>query len=529
MDNQTPKEPDKVQETETSNYINQLNDISTQQQNFLAPTQVRFNKYRYELEDAGPFRVLCKSKSKDGNTKVDDTLVAKLFKKQKFNPISIVISSNDTIIVTLNTSKEANDATENVEINGKIDCYIPKHFVLSNGLIDNIDLGHEIEELKAEIKASNTGIHDVKRLLSKDKKPLPRIHVTFRGQKIPNKINIYGRAREVKNFPQDPKLCFKCGRFGHDKDHCKSKKEVCKTCFEVHQGLCTLTGCKNCKSKLHVWTNPSCPAYQKEQKTIDKQVKENIGRRDARDAVNKTWKQKQNVLNEQEFPYLPSATSDPAHHQGTSKATIERDRKSQQELNGKYLKNLKFNDLFSHKENANKSYSISILKLKNLLINKLTIGYISVLDKFALKESLKTRMKKVSIKSVNEFFDNHENLKDLKALIDDDTTTMIQKNTAQKRLQAIRNEGPSGDFADSTLNKLLDNYETQAAAIDFKSSLAELSKIKDSEMVFLQDEEKMSDEDILAEFSEETMNVDPSKVTLTGKIGDTVDDVNKNE
>lgn len=96
--------------------------------------------------------------------------------------------------------------------------------------------------------------------------PANTIKVTFRGQQVPDEVNLGYSSRKVK--PDVPRVlqCFKCMRFGHASKFCKQEKQTCKRCgyqHDVIQGTkCEKElRCFHCHSNEHDAGDKSCPEF----------------------------------------------------------------------------------------------------------------------------------------------------------------------------------------------------------------------------------------------------------------------------
>ncbi|XP_033250571.1 uncharacterized protein LOC117189540 [Drosophila miranda] len=138
-----------------------------------------------------------------------------------------------------------------------------RHFVQKAGLIFGIP-GHYSEEQLAELVTSDIPIEEIVRITRRDRAsgervPTGRVKLWFRGEQLPTKINFLYSKVEVKPFVQLIQ-CFRCFRFGHLAQHCKSGAK-CFKCGQDHSKdiICSGLVCANCKGE-HAATHPQCEA-----------------------------------------------------------------------------------------------------------------------------------------------------------------------------------------------------------------------------------------------------------------------------
>jgi len=88
----------------------------------------------------------------------------------------------------------------------------------------------------------------------------------------------------VAKFVPNPLRCFKCQKFGHGRQHCKTEEEVCSRCGESGHDYTMwkeTEHCVNCKGD-HPASSKTCPKWKFEQKVQQIRSEQNISFIDAR-------------------------------------------------------------------------------------------------------------------------------------------------------------------------------------------------------------------------------------------------------
>ena len=93
---------------------------------------------------------------------------------------------------------------------------------------------------------SKVKVRGASRLTFKDGTASEAIRVTFIAQKLPLLMKINKQEYNVRPYVAEVLRSYKCHRYGHTKQECKSKREVCNTCGR--QGHST-SGCKSAQRK----------------------------------------------------------------------------------------------------------------------------------------------------------------------------------------------------------------------------------------------------------------------------------------
>ena len=165
---------------------------------------------------------------------------------------------------------------------------------VSYGVIKQIALDYTKEELITDLRAeTNIEIKELKRLkrYNRETKKLEdslSICVAFESNSLPQSIWLYGRRRNIERYNRPIIQCFKCQKYGHTQEKCRSPHAVCLRCANKHASKeCPLklekkeSGkhkkyvCANC-GKNHSTTSGSCPARQQNCEIIKISVAQNL-------------------------------------------------------------------------------------------------------------------------------------------------------------------------------------------------------------------------------------------------------------
>lgn len=192
--------------------------------------------------------------------------LAKLLRNANIGGIIEVKYKNPyKVILQFNKEQEAEKLCTKMNSLG-YRCQSTLQISLSYGIVKNVDLGVEEEELKKEFK-SDYEIISVKRMkrYSEDKwVDSETVRLCFKGSILPSHVYSYGCRFKVEPYVFPVTQCSGCWRFGHLIRQCPSKKIICPKCGGQHNN-CETTQyyCINCKGE-HMALNKNCPVFLKE-------------------------------------------------------------------------------------------------------------------------------------------------------------------------------------------------------------------------------------------------------------------------
>lgn len=136
------------------------------------------------------------------------------------------------------------------------------------GVVRDIDMDIEEKDLMSIFECKEE-IMAVRRLHKKNQDgqwiKSETIRICFKGSFLPPYVTAYGSRMKVDPYMYPVTQCSKCWRFGHIKNHCPSKSQVCPKCGENHENCeATTYKCVNCKGNHMSIVKSMCPAFTRE-------------------------------------------------------------------------------------------------------------------------------------------------------------------------------------------------------------------------------------------------------------------------
>lgn len=178
----------------------------------------------------------------------------------------------------------------------KLIAFIPKFYTQKKGIVRMVDTFFEEDYLKNAI-ISETPVVEVKRmkrkvvnLETKESSLISRqmIIVTFLGNRIPDSIKINLVKFNVEPYFSPVIQCFKCLRYGHTSEQCRSNPR-CQKCTKEHTEQEVCDGerfCLHCNSTEHNSISKNCPAYLKQYNIKKTMAYQNMSFKEAETLVN---------------------------------------------------------------------------------------------------------------------------------------------------------------------------------------------------------------------------------------------------
>lgn len=218
---------------------------SQPQNNSLTPSQNSpKTSLRFCISDFPPYKIIITGKEGNINNLHPIAIGRLLYKNKVPSPNSLKKISRNNILITFSNYKEANSFLDNEVNKTNFNSYIPYNAIAKQGVIRNIPLEISEEEIKGNIK-SHYEVLSVRRLnrrvqieeggLTKiNYVPSKTILLTFRSNKLPDKVYLFSNSLPVLQYQQPITQCKNCLRYGHTYKNCKSKIKRCPACQENH-------------------------------------------------------------------------------------------------------------------------------------------------------------------------------------------------------------------------------------------------------------------------------------------------------
>ena len=156
------------------------------------------------------------------------------------------------------------------------------------GVFTCFDIRNDSEgDILENLKRKNNTITDVKRIKVRRGKDLVNTNTyiaTFSTALHPSEISIAYLKVKVRTYIPNPMRCFKCNRFGHTKQFCKSAATCAKcTSLEHSSEDCSSNRplCINCRES-HAAYSKECCKWKEEKEILTIKVKNNISFAEAR-------------------------------------------------------------------------------------------------------------------------------------------------------------------------------------------------------------------------------------------------------
>lgn len=281
---------------------------------------------RFHVNDIGPFCILIESENKNIGRMHPMSLGKLLYEQVNFNRNinNIAPSGINQIRVEFSSYESVNQLLDsNFLKNNQLRAYIPETILYRKGVIRNVDISLNNEEIMNVIE-SNVRITEVRRILrtnivngERQTSNTETVVLTFRGQTLPQSIVIYGAKCKVNPYIYKVRQCVKCLRFGHNKFTCRSKPR-CNNCGENHISTeCNnpnhILNCLNCTGSHQTVNLKECPVFEN-QKLIKKYMAvNNVGYIEAKNKYRNYSEVASNSVNLEKNNFPDLATTNRFH------------------------------------------------------------------------------------------------------------------------------------------------------------------------------------------------------------------------
>lgn len=225
----------------------------------------------YDLYDKGPFFVHV-----EGEKPVHPIKIADLLRKKNIRGITDVkkINKNCVKISTID-AKSANKIIDS-RFDEDISAYIPQFYISSTGIIRGVPIDTDLTDvtnyINYERQRGGIRINKMERMKywnveSQTSEPSRNVKVEFRGQKLPEELDIYHTKVKVGFFERRPLQCINCMKYGHISKRCKAEK-ICSNCLggDHQRNVCVNNSkCFYCEDGNHSTVSKQCPERKRQQ------------------------------------------------------------------------------------------------------------------------------------------------------------------------------------------------------------------------------------------------------------------------
>ncbi|GBM24381.1 hypothetical protein AVEN_167617-1 [Araneus ventricosus] len=157
--------------------------------------------------------------------------------------------------------------------------------IVTKYIIRDVETDFILEDIAKEIASQDIVVSKIVRFKKKGSSdPIPIILIDEIGKTNRSEIKIGRVIFRVTRFIENPKVCFKCLKFGHTQIRCNKDKR-CSKCGGTHNDECTgLIKCFRC-NEPHDALDKNCKIYIREQEIINLVRNQDISFAEARKRV----------------------------------------------------------------------------------------------------------------------------------------------------------------------------------------------------------------------------------------------------
>lgn len=242
---------------------------------------------KYSERDNGPFVVFAKQEN------IKELSLARNLKNAGITNIHNIYRVNESMLKIIFKDKvNANKALDVQQLLG-CECFVPEMYTNTYGVIKNIDIEIELEEISDNIKAE-VPIISLERIKSynhttKTLNDTSFVKIGFRASYLPRRVFLYeGLIKDVTYYLPKPMFCTQCISYGHMKKRCHSRIKRCAVCGEpLEENLdhqCKGQNCRFCLND-HITNSKNCEERKIQIKIRNVMTKKKVTYREAKKLV----------------------------------------------------------------------------------------------------------------------------------------------------------------------------------------------------------------------------------------------------
>lgn len=243
----------------------------------------------YSASSPSPYIVLIESSIRGRNIgKLDPICVIDMLTPIIQGKKLITRNGKNQIKVNCDFWQSANDLVQSRDFaTAGYRAFIPDSFLRKKGFTTWFPSDRSVKDIVRVCSASDLeNIASIKRIVNDDKTILDKIEFTFNSPTIPRHIQIGEFLIQITPSIQRPRRCFRCQRFCHDANQCRSTYPSCEFYSGKHLSNLCPNGhlrpkCKNCKGE-HIASSSDCPVFKFEFGILRHRYNTNCNREEAK-------------------------------------------------------------------------------------------------------------------------------------------------------------------------------------------------------------------------------------------------------
>ncbi|XP_051168509.1 uncharacterized protein LOC127286194 [Leptopilina boulardi] len=243
----------------------------------------------YTSNSPAPFVVLVESTIRGRNIgKLDPICVIDLLTPLIHGKKLITRNGQNQVKVVCDFWQSANDLAQSRDlVTAGYRAIIPDSFLRKKGFTTWFPWDRSVKDIVRVCSSKDLeSIASIRRLVNEDNTIQDKIEFTFESPTVPRYIQLGEFMIQITPSIQHPRRCFRCQRFCHDMNQCRSTYPSCEFCAGRHLTRFCPNGhlppkCKNCKG-LHLASSSECPVYKFEFGILKHRYSTNCNRDEAK-------------------------------------------------------------------------------------------------------------------------------------------------------------------------------------------------------------------------------------------------------